>query len=248
MAAVELCKAGQLSQETLVNFTGELIGLREPQSGFWYMDQSKKDLFRGILHSAQPLIALCNAWEIISDKNSRKSIRITLKDCVDKYIQPIVTASPFHIMPYGCWFEPATHETYRRFRENILFRFFMPDNSSQKLNHGLNGHLMSWAHAMALMGRILDDQNLKALAWDQIYWAFGHNPAMACFITGAGYKNPMPHSRFLGPFPGGFMSGFIGDKDDLPVVDLEARAQWNTTEYWNTPLANCLMALAELMS
>ena len=84
------------------------------------------------------------------------------------------------------------------------------------------------------------------MAWDQIYWTLGNNPVMATMVTGLGYNNPMPHSRFLGAFPGGFMAGFIGDSSDKPVLDLEGRAQWNTTEYWNTPLANCLMALTEL--
>jgi len=27
----------------------------------------------------------------------------------------------------------------------------------------------------------------------------------------------------------------------------ERKAQWNTTEYWSTPLANCCMALAVLL-
>jgi hypothetical protein len=61
-----------------------------------------------------------------------------------------------------------------------------------------------------------------------------------------GYNNPMPHSRFLGTYPGGFCAGFNGSADDLPQLDLEGDAQWNTTEYWMTPLSNMLMALAVL--
>lgn len=56
------------------------------------------------------------------------------------------------------------------------------------------------------------------------------------FISGIGFNNPMPHSRFLGTAVGGFMAGFIGKTDDSAHVDLHAKAQWNTKEYWNTPI------------
>jgi hypothetical protein len=36
--------------------------------------------------------------------------------------------------------------------------------------------------------------------------------------------------------------------DDMPFLDVEGNVQWNTIEYWNTLLANCLMALSELLS
>ena len=56
----------------------------------------------------------------------------------------------------------------------------------------------------------------------------------------------MPHSRFLGTFPGGFCNGFNGTADDQPRLDMEGQAEWNTTEYWMTPLSNMIMALSLL--
>ena len=56
----------------------------------------------------------------------------------------------------------------------------------------------------------------------------------------------MPHSRFLGTFPGGFCNGFNGSADAQPQLALSGHAQWNTTEYWMTPLSNALMALSHL--
>jgi hypothetical protein len=35
-----------------------LLELRSPSTGYWFMDTRKADYYRGILHSAQPLIAL----------------------------------------------------------------------------------------------------------------------------------------------------------------------------------------------
>ena len=123
----------------------------------------------------------------------------------------------------------------------------MPNHSPQKINHGLNGHYTSWAHALALMGNHFKHPLMKQMSWNQIYWTLGYNPFNVSFISGIGYNNPMPHSRFLGTSCGGFMVGFIGNTDDTPYVDLKAKAQWNSTEYWVTPQANLCMALAELL-
>ena len=248
MAALEIYSAGELSEDDLKMYTDDLLDLQSPVHGFWFMNKERNDPYRGILHSAQPLIALAMVHDLFPGKKIAEKIKASLSLCSEQYVIPATGTSPFRIMPYGFYFAPASDEIYRFFSKDLCFRFFMPDNSAQKLNHGLNGHWMSWSHAMALASRILNSDKLADLAWAQIYWALGNNPAMASLVTGAGYNNPMPHSRFLGPYPGGFMSGFIGDVNDKAVLDMEGCAQWNTTEYWNTPLANCMMALAELES
>lgn len=46
---------------------------------------------------------------------------------------------------------------------------------------------------------------------------------------------------------GGYLIGFIGKENDQAFVDIEAKAQWNSTEYWVTPIANFCMAFAELL-
>ena len=84
-------------------------------------------------------------------------------------------------------------------------------------------------------------------SWDQLYWVFGGNILKSCMVSGLGYNNPMPHSRFLGTYPGGFCVGPRGNKKDKIVIDLKARAEWSSTEYWLTPLSNTLMALAILL-
>ena len=246
MAMTELITIEEISQDAVILAVMELCELQSEEFGFWFMDMDRKDPYRGILHSAQPIIALCLAHERIHESSVLEKISEALLRCTDKYVRPATALTPFGFMPYGFYFKPASEEVYHPFGDKLYFRFFMPDKSPQKLNHGLNGHWMSWAHGMALAGRILNDETLADIAWDQIYWTLGNNPVFASLVSGVGYNNPMPHSRFFGSFPGGFMVGFIGDQKDRPVLDLEGRAQWNTTEYWNTPLANCLMALAEL--
>ncbi len=62
------------------------------------------------------------------------------------------------------------------------------------------------------------------------------------------FHAPLPHSRLLGTIIGGFMNGFRGTGADIPTVDLAREFEWNSTEYWNTPLSNCLLALSRLLS
>jgi len=88
---------------------------------------------------------------------------------------------------------------------------------------------------------------MQDAAWDQLYWLLGQNLKNSCVISGVGYNNPMPHSRFFGTIIGGFSVGPVGDLKDEFVLDLDARAAWNATEYWNPPVANTLMALAHLL-
>ena len=151
-------------------------------------------------------------------------------------------------MPYGTFFQSATEkDVYTPFQNGLVYRRFMPDNSKQKINHGLNGHYSSWAHALAMMGNYFENDDMRDLAWKQFYWTLGANDFNASFISGVGFNNPMPHSRFLGTNIGGYLIGFIGKANDKPFVDMEAKAQWNSTEYWVTPIANFCMALAELL-
>ena len=106
---------------------------------------------------------------------------------------------------------------------------------------------MSWAHAMAYGGQLLNDARWTELAWAQIEWLTGNNAHEVSFISGVGCLNPMPHSRYFGTVIGGFMNGFRGTENDTPYVDLNRDAEWNSTEYWMTPLSNALMALARLL-
>lgn len=227
-----------------------LLALFDHDDGWWYMDADRTDMYRGISHAAQPLIAIgrCLQSGVFEGEPIKEEVENTLRQCLLAYALPLSQTNPFGFVPYGTFFEPATdQDAYRSFKEHLLFRFFMPNHSFQAINHGLAGHWTSWAHALALMGEVLNEPTAEALAWKQLHWLLGNNPVDVSFVSGIGYRNPMPHSRFLGTQLGGFMNGFVGSTEDQPVVDLDGQAAWNSTEYWNTPLSNTLMALAVLL-
>ena len=247
-AGLEMYRNGLLPAKEVEVFARELLDLFSSEFGFWFMTAARKDAYRGILHSAQPIIGLVRALEYCPDLSMLEEIEEVLQVCWNKYIKPMSETNPFGVMPYGLFLQKATDkDLYRNFHGNLKFRFFMPDNSPQQINHGLGGHWTSWSHALSMLGNLFEDQEMKAVAWDQIYWLLGGNVKNSCVISGVGYNNPMPHSRFFGTLIGGFCVGPIGNLQDETVLDLDARAAWNSTEYWNPPVGNSLMALSLLL-
>lgn len=247
MAGIELLRQQIITEMVLEEMLRELMDNYDENLGFWHMDSDMKDPYRGILHSAQPLIALGKLMAAFPGHHRNEQITRILGHSWENYISPMHATNPFGIMPYGTFMKKTKKDKYRKFREGLLFRFYMPDHSPQKINHGLGGHWTSWAHALALCGKLLNQPTMIHAAWDQLYWLLGGNELNVCLVSGIGYNNPMPHSRFLGTFPGGFCVGPRGNARDRIVIDRKARAEWSSTEYWLTPLSNSLMALSALL-
>jgi hypothetical protein len=247
LAALELHRAGRLPWTEVEAAAAGLLENFDPHLGFWRNRTGGSEPFRGILHSAQPIIALAEIARASEDASWRERAIDILRQCLDRYVFPLAALTPFRIMPFGLYKEPVSEgDLYRPWRDGYKYRFFMPEFHPQRINHGLGGHWTSWAHALALTGQLLDDPRCLQLAWSQLHWLIGCNPFNSSMVSGVGYNNPMPHSRFLGTFPGGFCNGFNGSAEDAPLLDLEGNVQWNTAEYWATPLANALMALSFL--
>ncbi len=247
-AAIEMVKSGFLNEKELAEIVEELLSLQSEKFGFWFMTMKKDEPYRGILHSAQPIIGLTRFIEEFPENSLVAKAKSSINLCWGKYIKPMIKTNPFGIMPYGLFLDNTTQkDKYRDFEYGMKFRFFMPDNSPQKVNHPLAGHLTSWAHALAYAGVILENNEMKNAAWNQLYWLLGNNLKNSCVVSGIGYNNPMPHSRFYGTMIGGFGAGPRGDSNDEIVLDLDARAEWNSTEYWNPPVGNSLMALSYLL-
>jgi len=246
-AVIELYLLQSVDASLLKKTITDLVELWNPESGFWYLDAAKNDSYRGIQHSAQPIIALCNVMEKISDHEMKNKMIDVLQSCFEKYIMPISKTNPFGIIPYGLYSKPSTEDVYHVYNKEYRFRYFMPQLSPQRVNHGLAGHWTGWAHALSLMSKYIKNKECEDIAWNQLQWLFGFNPLSSCVVSGFGYRNPMPHSRFHGYLPGGFCVGPRGDENDMISLDLDARAEWNSTEYWNLPVGNTLAAFVNLL-
>jgi hypothetical protein len=247
LAALGLHQCGRLPWAEVDRAAGDLLANFDPKLGFWRNSTGGAEPYRGILHSAQPLIALIEVGRVGADTALVGRIRDVLRRCLDAYVYPLAELTPFGVVPFGLYRERASEgDLYRPWRDGYSYRFLMPENHPQRINHGLAGHWTSWSHALALAGAFFGEARCTDLAWRQLHWLMGCNPFNACVISGVGYNNPMPHSRFLGTFPGGFCTAFNGSAADMPLLDQDGDAQWNTTEYWMTPLSNTLMALSLL--
>ncbi|HEY1791404.1 MAG TPA: glycoside hydrolase family 9 protein [Opitutaceae bacterium] len=247
LAALALHRCGRLPWPAVAAAAGDLLGNFDPEIGFWRNAAGTREPYRAILHSAQPLIALGEVIRAGQDPELSRRCADAIRCCIEAYALPLSALTPFGFMPFGLYRSALTEvDLYHPWKDGCWYRFFMPDNHPQRINHGLGGHWTSWAHALALAGSVLGEPRATELAWRQIHWLLGCNPFNACLVSGAGFNNPMPHSRFLGTYPGGFCNGFIGSAEDLPLLDRQGDAQWNTTEYWMTPLSNMLMALGHL--
>jgi hypothetical protein len=216
--------------------------------GFWYNSQGEGAPYRGPLHSAQPAVSLLDFMTSFPKHKLLNRVKDATLKYFNHYIVPMSQLSPFRIIPYGLYTTPnGDSDRYHQINEKQYFRFFMPTDTEHKITIGLNTHLTSHAHSLALAWSLFGKREYRNLAIKQIEWITGFNPYMACLINGFGFNNPVPHSRFLGSITGGVYNGYIGDSRDLPVLDLAGKMLWNTTEFWNPPLANLMMALSYIL-
>ena len=247
LAALRLHTVGTVPESELGALVSVLLDQQSP-SGYWYMDRGRSEPYRGILSSAQPLIALASFVENDYEHPLAGQVRDALERCRAEFILPMLGTNPFGIMPYGLFSRPRSEgDVYHPWKEGLVYRFFMPTSTTEKVNHGLASHWTSWAHALALLGQVLESDACRDAAFDQLAWLTGCNPLNACMIAGVGCRGASPYSRFYGTIPGGFSIGPSGTPEDKAAVDLDGRTEWTSGEYWLAPLANATMALAALL-
>ena len=252
LAALRLHAMGIVPESEVAAIVSVLIDLQSPDGGFWFMDQDRKEPYRGILHAAQPAIALAEFVESDYENPLAAQARDRLELHWERFAQPMLATNPFGMMPYGLFSsrEPggdAFHDWAGGPAAGLCYRFFMPTRRPGSIVHGLASHWTSWAHAFSNLARVLERDDCRQAGFDQLSWLLGNNPLGASAITGVGCRNVVPYSRFQGPAPGGFCNGFRGNAEDEVQSDLEGAMDWATGEYWMAPLANALQALAGLV-
>lgn len=248
LAALALEEAGLEAEDETARGVSGVLELADDATGFFFNDEGRHQPFRGILHSAQPLLALIAFVERHPEHPLTARARDTLETCFSEYVQPLRSESPFGAVPLGLFRDaPRTRDRYRPWKRGLTYRYFLPEDSETRILHGLSGHWMSWAHALAAGGRLLGREDWRHAALDQIHWIVGSNPYGVSLVTGIGFDHPVPHSGFFGARSGGIMVGPRGNAADEPFIDVEGRMEWASTEYWNLALANLLQALAHLV-
>ena len=248
LAALRLRAAGIDVDAEIASLATGLIGLQSREHGFWHMDTARHEPYRGIVNAAQPVIAMASFIESCPKHPLAAGAADALRLCRDAHVAPMVATNPFGMMPYGVYAAPRTKDdVYHPWRDGLVFRFYMPEHAPERVNHGLSAHWTSWAHGLAAMARVLEDETCRDMAFDQLGWLTGNNPLSVSMITGVGSLNASPYSRAYGTMLGGFCIGPRGTAEDGIYVDMQGRTVWSSGEYWSAPLANALLALSELL-
>jgi hypothetical protein len=247
LAALRLHARGVVPEAEVAALVSVILDLQAP-GGYWYRDRGRHEPYRGIVSAAQPVIALASFLDRDYENPLAGQVRAALERCRQEHILPLAATNPFGMIPYGLFTGPGGEtDTWHPWKDGLVYRFFMPTDTPEKVNHGLASHWTSWAHALAMLGSVLEDPACRDAAFDQLGWLTGNNPLNACMISGVGCRDASPYSRFYGTLPGGFSVGPLGTAADEISVELEGRVTWNSGEYWTVPLANTCQALAALL-
>ena len=203
----------------------EFTGSQKVVRGFWRTSESDANPFCDAVHPAVPALALQELAAAFPQHREAARWRDAVKLHIEGYVLPMAARSAYDIVPFGVFYGSPTDELYRPLAGDLTYRFFMPVRK-QFWWAGLTSHLESYATLLAGAGH-------RDLAIRQLEWIMGANPFAACLMTGEGWRNPYPHSRFVGLIPGGLMNGIAGNVKDEPVLDTENGFDWRTTEYWS---------------
>lgn len=231
-------------------------------SGWFHDTAARTDAYASVVYAAQPAIALLDLVEAFPGAPFAAQAREALARYFDAFVLPLAGASPFGIVPYGFYPQAArdarlaagSRDLFHAFGSRgrgsgpaCWYRFFLPADTKHAMNLGTDGHLASHAHALAQASKVLGERRYLDAALRQLEWICGANPFGACLVNGFGFGNPVPHSRFLGAIRGGIYNGCAGDVRDQPLLDVEGRMDWRTTEFWSVPLAGVMSALAYVL-
>jgi hypothetical protein len=148
-------------------------------------------------------------------------------------------------MPLCLYNGSPTEEVYRPLAGELTYRYFMPTRQ-RSWWLGVTSHLES--HAALLFGaaKMFGKAEYRSLGLKQMEWVMGNNPFGACLMTGEGWRNSYPYSRFVGPIIGGIVNGIAGNAQDVPILQMEYGNDWRTGEYWTPHNAFYLWAISQL--
>lgn len=211
--------------------------------GYWGTGGAHSAPYVEPVYSAMPPIAMLElAAEFPSlASRSRDAVRLYL----DEYVMPMSRRSVYGVMPLGLFLNSPTQEIYRPLEGELTYRYFMPTRQ-RSWWLGVTSHLESHAVVLAAAAKVFNQPEYRDAAYRHMEWVMGNNPFGACLMTGEGWRNSVPYSRFVGPLIGGIVNGIAGNADDVPILEMEYGNDWRTGEYWTPHNAFYLWAMSQL--
>ena len=108
---------------------------------------------------------------------------------------------------------------------------------------GNSRYLCANAAALRAAGRLLERDDLRRLADDQLQWVHGRNPLSQCLISHVGHRSPLAYQPVIGDVFGSMYQG-IGSRDgDTPF--LSPNCHHTQKEIWGVCGGLYLLAVAQ---
>lgn len=249
---LELLAAGDLSVDVgaLVASAQELMRrqakVSEGLSGY-FTEAAPSDGFRSIAFAADPVLTLLRLWELRSmlpDTEVADQARQAVVDYIENYLLADSSSNPFSLTPYGVYFQPPQpdRQLFRDAGSGRGVRTFMAPFNSQGIVHGTSAVLMSHTHLLARAAAQLNEARWRGPAEQLLHWCLGHNTLNRSLFSAIGYRQPFGYSFRVPQLPEAMVVGFIGRPDDSPYLEESTAIEWNTLEYWSTPLLQAAQA------
>jgi hypothetical protein len=257
LAAVELNRArpdshfaeeaAKLGDALVALQVSAYIASQKKVRGFWAAGDARQTPFWDPVYSAMPAIAMLELAIALPSHPAVPRWRDAVRLYLDEYVIPMSARSAYSVMPLGLFLGSPTQETYRPLEGELTYRYFMPTRQ-RSWWLGVTSHLESHAALLATAAKALRKPEYRDLAFRQMEWVMGNNPFGASLMTGEGWRNSYPYSRFAGPLIGGIVNGVAGNAQDVPILQMEYGTDWRTGEYWTPHNAFYLWAISQLES
>lgn len=238
-------------------------------TGFFYRDEKKEHIVH-FSHQARDQIfiqALCEACKALPNHADKPKWEHGMRLFGD-YLKALVQyTEPYGMLPAGVYSmsEAEDKETFLRIHPTVQFEREQA-NYKQQLENGIelgNGYFikcfpvwfsfrgnsaihLSMGKAAALLGEYFNDDTLKQIAREQLYWTLGKNPAGQSLIYGEGSNYGQQYTALLGETVGEMPVGVqTRANEDLPYWPPANVATYR--EVWTTPPGRWLWIAANLV-
>lgn len=237
--------------------------------GFFYRDESKKTIVH-FSHQSRDHIFV-QAFYAISKALPNHPEKVHWEKAMalyGEYLKQLTQyTAPYGMLPAGVFHENEAqdadtflvlHPTVQHQREqqnyleqvrggialgNGYFIKCFPVWFSYRGNSALH---LSMGKAASLLGLYFDDQTLKNIAREQLYWTLGKNPFGQSLIYGEGFNYGQQYTALLGETVGEMPVGVqTRGNEDLPYWPQANIATYR--EIWTTPVGRWMWVAADLM-
>lgn len=253
------------------DYAAQMLNCQEtegPFAGFFYRDASHTVPVHFIHQSREqlPMQALAS----LLDLQPQHSEAATWHAAVERYGSYLKQAArytlPYGMLPSGAyrnheyddadsfnrlhlWAPANAHELYdRQLAEGVRITSDLTLRRFPVWFSIFNGNeaiLLSSGKAAALCAAILDDDDLRQLAYEQFYWTVGKNPFCQSLIMGEGHRYPLLNSFSSGEIAGSIPVGIRSyGNSDAPFWPMTNNACYK--EVWLTSAGKWLSLVAEL--